>query len=240
MDYRIVCPSYKRAGRVGTRKVFPEAILAVHEFEADRYRDKQGGEIAVMPDALRGNMARVRNWILDNFGSDPLIMVDDDIDTFTRVQNLKYVDLAPATFREYIEVGWQMAEDCGAFLWGVNLQRDRLLYREYSPLSFLSPVLGPFSCVRPNPLRYDTRLSLNEDYDYFLQHLRRYHHVLRFNFLYYFAKHLTESGGCASYRLLPEERRQAEIMIAKWGPKVAQYDFTQSFNPRIHPPYKGI
>ena len=146
---------------------------------------------------------------------------------------------------DFLVNGFIMAEDLGTPLWGVNLQSDPKFYREYSPFSFLSPVLAPFCChiiddtVRRR-IRYDERLGLNEDYDFFLQVIRIYHKVLRFNKYYYKADHLTVQGGCGAHRTLGEELRQAEIMIKKWGPKVVTYDFNKSTNPRIRVPFKGI
>mgnify|MGYP006405088309 FL=1 len=63
---KIYVPSYKRAGDVLTRKVIPDSILAIHEFEKDDYKKKEGGELLIIPDDLRGNIAKVRNFILDN------------------------------------------------------------------------------------------------------------------------------------------------------------------------------
>jgi len=135
-----------------------------------------------------------------------------------------------------------MCEEFGTVLWGLNLQSDPRFYREYSPFSFLAPVLGPFSghVLRENNLRYDERLGLNEDYDYFLQVIRKYRKVLRNNKFFYMAGHLTQKGGCGSHRTLAKEREQAEIMKRKWGSKIVKYDFRKSTNPHVHVPLKGI
>lgn len=235
-------PSYKRAGKVEVRRWLPEVTLAVHEFEAAEYENLEGGSIAVIPDELRGNMAKVRNWMLD-YGwaqGDQIVMLDDDVLWTGFHDQRAQRKFTVEEFRHFVDVGFQMAEDVGAFLWGVNLQSDPKFYREYSPLSFLMPVLGPFSCHRKHPLRYDERLGLNEDYDMALQHLQKYHKILRFNKHYYMAGHLVESGGCAAYRTLDEETRQSRIMTAKWGSSVVSYDLKRSTNPRVRVPYKGI
>ena len=81
---KIYSPSYKRADGVKTHLIIPEVIYCVHEFEADQYRAKKL-KIEVMPDELRGNLARVRNYILDNYIKREGVMIDDDIhDAFTR------------------------------------------------------------------------------------------------------------------------------------------------------------
>ena len=53
------------------------------------------------------------------------------------------------------------------------------------------------------------------------------------------AGHLKDKGGCGAYRILEEEKKQAELMIKKWGNKVVKYDFSKSTNPRINIPLKG-
>ena len=57
-------------------------IFCVHEFEAEEYQ-KYHKNILIMPDTLRGNMAKVRNFILDNArktGVDICVMLDDDVE----------------------------------------------------------------------------------------------------------------------------------------------------------------
>lgn len=246
MTVTVAIPSYKRAGNVRTRDLFPDGVVCVHEFEADEYREKTGGEIAVIPDALRGNMSKVRNWILDTFDGEWLVMVDDDLVQFGYFErdpgdeNTSLHAMRPEEIRDFIRNGFVMVEDVGAYLWGVNLQYARRFYREYSPFSFLSPVLGTFSCIRKNPLRYDERLYFNEDYDYALQHFRKYHKILRFVKYHYIAGHLTDKGGCGSYRTVDQEKEQAEIMQGRWGRKVVTYDFKKSFNPILNVPLKGV
>ena len=62
---KIFIPSYKRAGNVKTRKTLGCGILVIHEFEEKEYKNKEGGELLVIPDELRGNIAKVRNYILN-------------------------------------------------------------------------------------------------------------------------------------------------------------------------------
>lgn len=244
-DIKIISPSYKRAGKVEVINIFLDnLILAVHEFEVDEYRKAYpNNEIMVLPDSAQGNMARVRNYIRDHCSSRYLVMVDDDVKEFGYYEESKRNPIGVIRMMEFIENGFLMCEELGTILWGVNLTDARRVYREYSPLSFLTPVLGPFSCHiigNTKELRYDERLSLNEDYDFALQVLHKYHKILRFNKYYYVAEHLTKEGGCGSYRLLSEEKRQAEIMIRKWGSKVVKYNFKKTTNPRINVPLKGI
>lgn len=243
-DVRIVCPSYRRAGQVKTVRIFgSRLILAVAESEADEYRRHYpDNPIWEVPDRVNGNMARVRNWIRDNCDSRWLVMVDDDIRGFGYRENERPHLMEPEAVLHFIVNGFVMAEELGTILWGVNLEEAKQHYREYTPISFLAPILGPFTChiLGDKRVRYDERLGLNEDYDFWLQVVRLYHKTLRFNKYHYLADHLTTPGGCAAWRTMDEERRQAEIMVRKWGPRVVRYDFTRSVNPIVNVPIKGI
>lgn len=242
---KVVSPSYKRAGAVEVRKWNPNAILAVHKFEADEYRAKEGGELLVLSDDSRGNMAKVRNEILEAMPFDEwFVQMDDDVTEvgyFGRAtDDDNHVRYSLGEFEWMLELGSMMADEVGTALWGFNVTYDPRFYREYSPLSFQNPVLGTF-CVmkRTTGIDYDERLSLNEDYDIFLQYLKRFRRVLRFDRNYYIAGHLTQDGGCSAYRVIDEERRQAGILERKWGKDIVKFKLERSTNPRIISPIPG-
>lgn len=239
----VISPSYRRAGSVEVRKVLPKTVLAVHEFEVPEYREKEGEPLLVLPDALQGNMARVRNFILEEAyrKSKWVVTLDDDVREIRYQEGLETIPYrTPDQIGSFLVNGFVMAEDVGAKLWGVNLQADRKFYREFSPFTFLSPVLGTFSCHLKNPLRYDERFTFNEDYDFALQHFHRYRRILRFSKWNYLAGHLRDPGGCGAYRTLEREKEEAEVMVRKWGSSVVSYNFRKSTNPRIRVPLRGM
>jgi hypothetical protein len=239
---RIISPTYKRAGNVKAVKYFDGLVLACHEFEEKSYREAYpDNELMILPDSLRGNMAKVRNYILLNSDDAQLVMIDDDVEFLGYHENgVQKVMPWPESLR-FLEMGFRMAEELGTVLWGVNLQADPKFYRPYTPISFLSPVLGPFSCIlnQGDGITYDERLGLNEDYDFAIQVMHRYHKILRFNKYFYRAGHLDEEGGCGAYRTMEREKTQADIMKAKWG-DVVRYDFKRSTNPIIKIPLRGV
>lgn len=236
-----ISPSYKRAGNVKVRKLIPDIILAVHEFEEEEYRRLEGGELLIIPDNLRGNMAKIRNFILEEGYkmSDYVVMMDDDVSEILYHEDGKRHPMSLKQIYDFTINGFIMAEDMGVKLWGVNLLDDRKAYREYSPYSTLSVVLGPFCCHIKSPIRYDERLGLKEDYDYALQHLRKYKGILRFNKYAYAVDHIKGVGGCVAYRVRDEEKRQIELFQRKWGKKVVRIKDT-SINPVVKCPLKGL
>lgn len=239
----IVSPSYKRAGKVKVRELFPEAVLCVHKFEAEEYKKKEGGDILVMPDSVSGNMAKVRNYMLEwaYKQSDWVLMVDDDVRDIVYFEggtSKRHRFKSHKHLIDFITNGFVMAEDMGVKLWGLNSVDDPKAYREYLPFSTLTPILGPFSAHIKNPLRYDCRLGLKEDYDFALQHLQKYKGILRFSKYAYLVEHIVLEGGCASYRTREKERQQLELLQKKWGSKVVKVQ--NSINPLVKCPLKGI
>ncbi len=240
MKIKVFIPSYKRAGKVESRKVIKGSIIACHNFEEKEYREKEGGEILVIPDELRGNIAKVRNYILDNANCKRIVMMDDDISAIGYNEQLERHDFNEDQVLSFLTNGFVMADDLGVSLWGINLQCDPKFYREYSPISLLGVILGTFSCHYKPVLRYDENLFLNEDYDFFLKTIKKYRKALRFNKYFYQADHITKKGGCAAYRMKDTEIQQALIMQRRWGKRVFKFDIKRSTNGQLFIPLKGI
>lgn len=238
-EISFISPTYKRANKVEATALFGDMlILACHESEEAEYRKAYpNNKLLVIPDTERGNMGKVRNFILNNSPTKRLVMLDDDVSKIGYHEGGKQIFMELTEILQFIENGFNIAEEVGTCLWGINLQSDPRFYREYDPICFDNVVLGPFSChIIDDKLRYDERLGLNEDYDYAIQVARKYRKILRFNKFFYNCSHLTQKGGCSVYRVLDNERRQAEIMIRKWGSKIVKYNFNKSTNPIVKLP----
>jgi hypothetical protein len=245
----IYAPSYKRAKGVKTHKIIKDVIYCVHEFEADDYK-KLGYNVEVMPDSIKGNIARVRNYMLDNYIGDKGLIVDDDLEAIKRwnVKEGKPKQETINNITEWIEQGFNMCEEVGAKLWGVNILGDKGSYREYSPFSLTNTVSASFMGFLNNKLRFDERLPLKDDYDYCLQNLNEYRKILRINYACLVKKDHGNLGGCADYRTMSREKDQIKLMQKKWGSKIVKIDKTQrgkkkknfDLNPIIKAPIKGI
>jgi len=239
----IVSPSYNRAGNVLSRKWFPDLVLAVNESQLSQYEDREGGSLIGVPDKYRGNMSKIRNHILEQVDPDEwVIQMDDDIHQFMRlIPGSKPKVLNSAEFLKFVDQNCMIADDLCTQLWGVNVQADPKFYREYTPFSLTSPVLATFCAMKPSSgIRYDARLFLNEDYDLFLQYLKKFRKVWRNNQYAYRAEHIDFAGGLKDVRSLHEERKQADLMIRKWGSKIVRYNLDRSPNPRLYTPIPGV
>lgn len=249
-------PTLMRAGNMETWRIFPGADYWIHEGEIEDYkREHKGIKVRPIPDKLRGNVARVRNYILDNQKNkkDACLMLDDDMIKFGFFYNKKpnYIEDSYA-FSRILEKYNTMALDLGVNLWGVNCNQDKQSYREYTPFSMLSYISASFSVFMPgNDLRYDERFSLKEDYDMTIQQLLKFRKVLRVNNFFYVKRSAEQKGGCALYRNIAKENNQIKMLQKKWGVKIVRVDKqdrshntskkkTFDINPIIRVPIKGV
>lgn len=254
MNISINCPSYKRP-KVKTLEYLPFCKVWVCETEYEEYIQNNPKEnIVAVPKGVQGNVGRIRNYILDKefeAGADVVVIVDDDINGIYRYEkaagsNFGYekVLVEAEDFMEFVEHYSRLCDEWGYKLWGVNINYDARGCRYMAPFSTLSVVLGPFTAHLKNPLRYDERLPLKEDYDLALQHINKYRGVLRVNRYHYICKQSEQAGGCAAYRNYKREKEQLELLQKKWGSKIIKEDKASvknfDYNPVVHVPIKGI
>lgn len=184
----------------------------------------------LLPDGIQGNIARVRNFIL-NYAKeqkyDSFIMCDDDISKF-----YKYDSNVGARRREinafefdyilnkfdslFFEnrkcIGWTIAE--------TEQPRDYKGRVDCNNACFMS---GTFSVYFPERIffEFDENLPLKEDYDFTLQALTNGKIIYRFKGLSYKPERITSNiknfGGCSTYRTKERENQQIELMKKKWG-----------------------
>lgn len=252
----VYAPSYKRGKKKSpTQEYLPFVTMVVAESEAEEYR-KSGHRVLACPDKVQGNLCRVRNWIMDQTfakkGCRGLLLLDDDYSGLYRWRNLVARKMSAPETEEFIEMGFAMAEQWGAYQWGIGIVPDKGAYREGMPFCTVRYVGGPFQAFRPNPIRYDEKLPLKEDYDIYLQHLNKFRIVLRLNQFYYVVKQNEQAGGCATYRNRKFESEQFDDLRRKWGTEIVRIDEgndkvkvrkaekTFDLNPIISPPIDGV
>jgi len=211
LKIEIYIPSYKRPKDTLTNKWITNSILAVHESEAEEYQKHNSQKLLVLPDRLKGNMASVRNFILDNSKADLTVMIDDDVKSVGYHENMERNEISEGDLYYKLLEWSNQAKQLNTVLFGINLQSDPRFYMEYIPINLLSPVLGTFCCILKTDIRYDERLGLNEDYDFSLKVLQKHHKILRWNKYYYIADHLEKEGGCGAYRTFTKEKEQAKL-----------------------------
>lgn len=260
MKISVCCPSYKRP-IVKTLKYLPFCKVYVDGSEYEDYKkENPKANIVQCDDGVQGNVARVRNYILDkefSNGADAVCIVDDDLSgvywfDVDKKTNYGYIrkPIDADCFLDFLEQYSEMCFDMGFRLWGVNCNSDAMSYKHYTPFSMSSIILGPFCCHLKNDIRYDEKLPLKEDYDLAIQHLNKYRGILRLNGYHYLCEQSTNKGGCAAMRNRKREQEQLELLQKKWGSDIVREDKSNKgktkkvkvfdYNPIIKVPIKGI
>lgn len=247
-DPLVVVPSYGRAGRTTTQRIFPSGVVVVPESQEEAYLEgedwPEGWEVVTIPDAKDGSISRKRNAILDLYEGRDIVMVDDDYKYVGMWENGEDRRCTPEMLDLMLHNGFQMSRDVGTPLWGINVQVDRRFYREHAPFAFLSIVLGPFQGIvgelLPKDLRNDETLKLKDDYDFSLKVLHRFHHTVRLSRYHYLVDHITTPGGIVGMRNMEDEAAENERLQKRWGSRVWKSQMHRSINPIIKVPIKGI
>lgn len=260
MNVVVCCPSYNRP-KVETLKYLPFCKVYVDASEYEEYVENNvGADIVQCEKGVQGNVARVRNYILDkefDGGADVVCLVDDDMQGIYEYRvnvgtgfGYERKLIEAGEFPDFLEKYSIMCEEWGFKLWGVNVNMDPLSYRHTNPFSTVSVILGPFCCHLKNTIRYDEKLPLKEDYDLAIQHMNKYRGVLRVNYIHYVCKQSEQIGGCQNIRNVKKEKEQFELLQKKWGSKIVKEDKAKNsnsdkqrgfdYNPIIKIPIKGV
>lgn len=259
LEISINCPSYKRP-KVETLDYLPYCRVWIAEKELPEYKanNHSDSNIITVPDKVQGNVARIRNYILDQefkAGRDVVIIIDDDMKKCCLWKDNISHDIQPEEFPLFVYKYSIMARDMGVHYWGMNINQDKQVYREYTPFSTTSFIGAPFCAfVDDNHLRFDEDIPLKEDYDMTLQQLNKERKVLRVNHAYYIVRQAKQSGGCAQMRNYKKEKQQLEALQSKWGSDIVRIDNADrshnlkkeksanrmDFNPIIKVPIKGV
>jgi hypothetical protein len=151
-------------------------------------------------------------------------MIDDDINFFGRWNGNQSKRLNEEEVHDMISEGFQLAEDMDVHFWGLNCVMDKGAYMEFTPFGTRNFIGGPFHAHRKNPLRYDEKIFLKEDYDMTLQILNQFRKNLRLNMYHYQCDQNNLPGGCAESRNVEKEMEMNRMLQEKWGSKIVKFD----------------
>lgn len=256
MNINIVIPTYKRADSLAGIKYFKEAQYVLPESQRDLYlKVLPIKRMIVIPDENDGNIARKRNWILNNIER-PLLMIDDDVQALSTtegqysengdfLQLKKKIRLTIKQANSLIINGFNLAFEWGCLLWGINVNTDGRSYQQYKPFSLSSVVLGPFMGHLFHDLYYDERMGTKDDYDFSIQILNKHKKILRLNKYAYVCRHGDNTGGIVSQRSKVVEIKYCKAIMAKWGERIISYKIPPQvkgdlLNAKLNIPIGGI
>jgi len=240
--------SLNRSDNVITAKWNKLATIVVREDQEKDYKKHNDNKILAIPMEEDGNCAKKKNAVLNRFVDENVLILDDDITAVGYHEKGRVKKVSDEYLQEFCDNMFQMTEDLNTVLWGVNMQSDKKFYREYSPFSFNSAVLGPFTAIRniDRSIRFNEKdIFLKEDYDLSLQVLNKYRRLLRNNKWFYISEHIELEGGLSGLRSQKIEMEHNIRLQKKWGSRIVKINRkTQNQNKTINPivkvPIKGI
>ena len=234
-DLKIVIPSHRRAERVRTTKIVPNAILCVPKSqEADYRRHNREVEILPHPDEIVG-LARKRNWICERFGD--LIMLDDDLTRFSRLyleaNSLRTSRVPPEDTYQIIQQTARTARALGAYLFGFSSVADARNYKPQRPFRLTGYCNGSsFGILKGSRIFFHPEAVAVEDY--FGSLINAYFHRfaffdLRFGFVQ--ERTFKNTGGQSEFRNLKSEEQDYKFLKRMFGDAVEQRPATERGRP---------
>lgn len=215
LSIKILILSRSRYNSISTVRIVPDFIeILVPESQKKLYETRVKNPIITIPDDVKG-LGRVRNWVLDNFPEETIIMLDDDIThcyCFTGKLTREIKDKEAVV--EILVNDAIMAKDLGTNVFGYN-QTDIRKYRGQEPFRLNSWVGGVIGVIgRDQRFRDD---PFKVDVDFCLQTLMNRRVVWcddRFGFAQF---RDTNVGGNAEFRTEKAFENSMKTLKEKWG-----------------------
>ena len=215
LGLKIVIISRGRYDVITTTKLLPKEIeVVVPVSEEQKYREKIENPLVLIPDDQIG-LGMVRNWCLDNFSEETLIMVDDDLDCLYDLtgEKTRRIEDSEEIMQVLINTA-VMAKDSGAKFFCFS-QTDIRKYNATEPF-YLSRWIGGVVGVIGRQLRFrDDKFKV--DIDFTLKNLlvnRIVWQDARYTFV---QKRNGNKGGNSIFRTEREYKESVKSLQETWG-----------------------
>lgn len=221
-----------RYDTIKTHKILPSFIeVLVPESEKEMYESRIINPVITVPDSVKG-LGFLRNWVLEHFPEETVIMIDDDIHYFYCLtgENTKAVD-SDEFFQHLINTA-VMAKDAGCHVFGFS-QTDIRKYNGTQPFS-LNGWVGCIIGVIGRKYRFrDDYFKV--DIDMCLQSLLVDRIIWIDNRFYCSQDRDNNKGGNAKFRTKENFQRSVDSLLAKWGDclKVSWHDNNISIKTNV-------
>jgi hypothetical protein len=198
-----------------THKLFPDAVLVVPESEKENYSGYKL-QIKTVPDEIVG-LSKLRNWVLDNFCEEIILMVDDDVKCLSYVAGyLTRRIIEPEVVWQIVENTGLCAKDIGTSCFGFNQNWDSRKYQHNKPFK-LSGWCGGAIGVVGRKIRFFERNMLKVDIDYCLETMLKDRILWIDNRYAFYQIRNINVGGNSTFRTKEKVRQEIANLKEKWG-----------------------
>jgi hypothetical protein len=162
-----------------------------------------------------GGLCESRNAILDHSFSENKYAVElsDDLNRVMLATAIGGNKKEGMLFVDAIQMMFDVLRLSPFYLAGVSPTDNP--YFVTAEVSLNHFIVGDFIMVKPCELRFDTNLKLKEDYDFTVQHIKKYGGVVRVNRILATFKHYSNSGGAVSIRNDDKENESINYLFKK-------------------------
>lgn len=142
------------------------------------------------------------------------VQLSDDLKGLKRAVDKKQT--AELTVEQAIRLMISELESKDLYLAGVAPTANPYFYNPDKRVRTDKFIVGDFIVVRPSEQRFDTNMTLKEDYDFTMQHIVAHGGVVRYDAILAEFAHRTNSGGAVSYRTPNKEQFNIDYLKEKW------------------------
>lgn len=213
---KICIPSSNRAERCDSAFI-SNAIIFVPKGQKKEYEKKYQNEII---ECSVTGITATRNYILDYFKGEEIVMLDDDVLECGFFQGHERVNLKSA---EHTHLWNKIFKDCfdvakgfGFDIFGVDTSGSKIREFVFAPFKFNGGINGSCLGIIENGFRFDERLIVKEDFDFILKSYYRNKGFLKANFFYWRTKHWNNKGGCVDYRTNKIEHECIQLLLQRF------------------------
>lgn len=214
MGLRIVILSRSRSKTITTHRLLPAWVeVVVPQAQKEAYKAQIPNDLLTTPDDIIG-LGRLRNWCLDAFPEETVIMVDDDITFAYALTQKRARRLRPDELAEVLVNTAVMAKDAGCAVFGFS-QTDIRKYSGCEPFKLCTWVGGVIGVVGRGHRFKDDKFKV--DIDFCLQSLLTERIIWVDNRYYFLQKRDNNLGGNSEFRTAEGFRESVNSLQAKWG-----------------------
>jgi hypothetical protein len=203
-----------RSETIQTHKIMPYAVLCIPEGEKEDYKYIDI-EKCYVPDNIKG-LGPLRNWILNKFDDEIIVMADDDIvslDILCVIRSYSIYD--PEKIRQIIYSTAMCAKDIGTSCFGFNQCWDVRKYRAYEPFLITGWVGGVIGVIGRRIKFVDNWFKT--DIDFCLRTLLKDRIIWKDNRYSFVQGRDRNKGGNSTFRTIEKVERELEYLENMWG-----------------------
>lgn len=215
-NIRTMILSRSRWDNVSTLNIFPDWIeILVPQSEKEKYSSRYQNPIITIPDKCEG-LGKVRNWVLDNFKENIIIMLDDDLlNLYCLTGELsRPIKDKDESVQILINIA-VMANDLEVHCFGIS-QTDIRKYCACDPFNFNGWVGGIIGVIgRKHRFRDD---KFKVDIDFCMKNLLADRIIFVDSRYYCVQCRDNNKGGNSIFRTDEKYNKSLESLVSKWSP----------------------